>query len=258
MPEDPEKTPRDALETVVDPPRLDAETATLFVGDDARTLTPRPHEAGVSTTIVVPDDDVEPRLARRWMRDRKARLALLACLSVLAASALLFLVRSLGSSGEGAGAGPTARGLPVAEEPDPLAPRAPTTEDPPGEPVGLPASPRAGGPSARSDAAPPPEEEPRDQPARSRPLRATARCTYQRGEGGQGSLVIACDVTNSRPTAVRATIVPVIYRGAVPERVHYDEVTLAPGERVTRRYELRGRPERDVGSGCACEVNAAP
>jgi hypothetical protein len=92
------------------------------------------------------------------------------------------------------------------------------------------------------------------------PLRATARCSYQPGSGPSalGTLSIACEVINPRATAARVNVVPVIYHGDVAERVYREELQIGPGERIVRRYDVRKRAERDIGTSCACEATQAP
>ncbi len=240
MPEDPKKKREEELETVVDEPAgdgLETAIATLYVGDDERTLAPRT-DLGGTTTVIVPDGEPAPRSAagRSTKRRRAIAVALgtVVLLSFLAAAAMLLVVRELRSD-----AAPTAE-----DGATPLPPSAP--ERPLERPLSEP---------PRADERPLENAEASDRPE---PLRATARCSYKPGSGGYGALTIACDLTNSLPRAVRATIVPVIYRGTIPEPIHREELTLAPGQRVVRRYEARGRPEQDVGSGCACEVTTAP
>lgn len=95
-------------------------------------------------------------------------------------------------------------------------------------------------------------------PAGSSAVRASASCSYRADAPGEGTLTIACDVTNASTEVVRTVVVPVVHRGEIAERVHHQEITLGPGERVLRRYELRGRPPADAAGRCSCEATPAP
>lgn len=87
-------------------------------------------------------------------------------------------------------------------------------------------------------------------------LRTAARCAFAPGPDGRGTLTLTCDVESLADVAIRATLVPVVHRGGVAERVHSEEVVLGPRQRVARTYALRDRTRETAGDRCTCEATA--
>ncbi len=89
------------------------------------------------------------------------------------------------------------------------------------------------------------------------PLETSTQCKYQPGYGGDGTLVVSCDVNNPRRSAARFEITAVVYVNGEPQPVYREELDLEPGQRIARQYDVRGGSPESIGS-CACEVKTSP
>ncbi len=86
------------------------------------------------------------------------------------------------------------------------------------------------------------------------PIEARAQCSFEPDYWGGGTLVITCDLTSPRNGRARVRVTPTLYRNEAVERGRHEELILEARAHVSRRYELRDRPQDDIGSSCGCEV----